>query len=355
MEKIMKTPDSPLLIVGTGALASLFAARLAAAGLAVKMLGTWPEGLRALRAGGVRLVEPDGREIQARVQVAEDPSACRGTRFALVLVKSWQTARAARQLRACLAEDGLALTLQNGLGNREALAQALGAARVALGVTTTGASLLNPGWVRLAGNGAITLGEHPRLGPLAVLLGAAGFTVETVADTSSLLWGKLVVNAAINPLTALLDAPNGELLARPAGRALLAAVANEAAAVAAALGVRLPYPDPVAAVEDVARRTGANFSSMLRDVQRGAPTEIDAINGAIVQAGERAGVPVPLNRALWLLIKSVEKRAKTPADHRPPTVEILHPERKASLHAARRPERKRPVVREKIPDVQIGK
>jgi hypothetical protein len=101
------------------------------------------------------------------------------------------------------------------------------------------------------------------------------------------VWGKLVINAAINPLTALLGVPNGELLARPAARALMADLACEAAAVAAAQGIRLPYPDPVAAAEGVAQRTAANRSSMLQDVQRGAPTEIDHLRRH--RKGRRAG------------------------------------------------------------------
>jgi 2-dehydropantoate 2-reductase len=232
-----------------------------------------------------------------------------GALFALVLVKSWQTGRAARQLAECLAPSGVALTLQNGLGNREALANVLGEERVALGVTTLGANLLGPGRVRPAGDGTIYLEDHPRLEPLVDLLRNAGLSVEIVPDPEGLVWGKLAINAAINPLTALLEVPNGELLERPSARLLMGELACEAAAAAGALGIRLPYPDPVAAVEAVARRTTANRSSMLQDVQRGAPTEIDAICGAIVKAGEKLGVPVPVNRTFWRLIKArVEKK-----------------------------------------------
>src|SRR5574341_314120 len=137
-----------ILIVGTGALATLFASRLTQAGCRVIMLGTWPEGIRALRENGARLVDANGSEQTFRVSIADDPKTCRGIKHALVLVKSWQTERAARQLTECLAEDGLAVTLQNGLGNREILAERLGATRVALGTTTTGATLLGPGLVK---------------------------------------------------------------------------------------------------------------------------------------------------------------------------------------------------------------
>jgi len=279
-------------------MACLFAARLTAAGIPVTMLGTWPAGLQALREHGVTLVTGDGQETTFPVRATDDPSQCTGTTYALVLVKSWQTWRAAKQLDACLVSDGVALTLQNGVGNREALSQVLGAARVALGVTTAGAYLLGPGRTYLAGDGVTSLGIHSRLGPLASKLRAAGFVVENAPDPDVLLWGKLVINAAINPVTALLGIHNGELMVRPTARAVMVALAREAAAVAIAQGIRLPYPDPVVA-------------SMLQDVQRGAPTEIDAICGAVMRAGEQTGIPTPVNRTMWQLIKALGPRSET--------------------------------------------
>ncbi len=212
-----------LLVLGTGAMACLFAARLAAAGVPFTMLGNWPEGIQALQQNGVRFVDTDGSQKTYSVRVTDRPADCNGALFAVVLVKSWQTERAARQLKMCLSPDGTALTLQNGLGNREILAKELGAQRVALGVTTLGANLLGPGQVRPAGEGVTTLSAHPRLAPLADWLRKAGFLVEYAPDANALLWGKLVINAAINPLTALLNVPNGELLARPTAHALMAA------------------------------------------------------------------------------------------------------------------------------------
>lgn len=294
----------PVLIVGTGALATLFAARLSAAGHPVTMLGTWENGLRALDEQGARLVDADGVEHTYPVETTGDPAGCRGARYALVLVKSWQTERVARQLAECLAEDGLALTLQNGMGNRELLAGTLGLPRVALGVTTTGATLLGPGLARAGGEGVISVETHPRLGPLEAALRGAGFNVQVVNDADALVWGKLVINAAINPLTALLRVANGELLHRPAAHLLMRVLAQEAAAVAKAQGIHLPFEDAVRAAEDVARKTASNHSSMFQDMRRGAPTEIDAICGAITRTGEKLGVSTPVNRVCWHLTRA---------------------------------------------------
>ncbi len=301
--------DAPL-VVGTGAMACLFAARLAAAGFRVTLLGTWEAGLQALQRQGVHVIRDSGQEDVHPVRATAEPADCVGTRLALVLVKSWQTERAARQLTECLSSEGLALTLQNGLGNREKLTQALGSQRVALGVTTTGATLLGPGRVRPGGEGPISIGEHARLTPMVKLLRRAGFVLETVPEAEGLLWSKLVINAAINPITALLRIPNGGLLARPQARLLLASAAREAASVASAQGLRLTYADSVAAAEAVAHRTASNTSSMLQDVLRGAPTEIDAICGAIVAVADEHGIPVPVNRTLWLLIKALANPEK---------------------------------------------
>lgn len=292
-----------LLIAGSGAMACLFGARLAPHAH-VTMLGTWPEGLHALQRQGIRV---EGAGAAVGVRATADPAACAGARLALVLVKAHQTERAAEALADCLAPDGVAVTLQNGLGNLERLQARLGGPRAAAGVTTSGATLLGPAYIRPGGEGRTWLGRRARLEPLAELLSRAGFAVEWADDVEALLWGKAVINAAINPLAALLRLPNGALVdpARPQARLLAAEAAREAAAVAAARGVSLPFADAVEQVLEVARRTAANRSSMLQDVERGRRTEIEAINGAIAAEGERLGVPVPVNRTLWRLVTSL--------------------------------------------------
>jgi 2-dehydropantoate 2-reductase len=280
----------------------LFAARLAGAGIEVTLLGSWPAGLSALRARGVTLFAADGSSKREPVRVASDPAEVGEVDQAIVLVKSHQTERAAAQLSAILKKDGVALTLQNGLGNDAILARTLGPDRAARGVTTLGAYVRAPGEVQAAGEGRLTLERHPRLDRLVDLLRVAGFGVQVVEDARPAIWAKLVVNAAVNPLTALLGVKNGELWDRPAARELALGLADEAAQVARAAGVALPFDDPAPVLERVLRQTAANRSSMLQDVLRGAPTEIDAINGALVREAERLGLPAALNRTILLLM-----------------------------------------------------
>ena len=302
-----------LTIVGTGAMATLFAARLGRFA-PITMLGTWVDAVTAINRDGVHVDSGAGHEIvrpptslRAGVTAITDPAQCVGSQFALVLVKSWQTARAANQIKSFLPSHGVALTLQNGLGNFETLAAELGPDRVALGITTQGATLIGPGHVREGGRGPTHVADHPRLSPLIDLLRAAGFEVlqSPISNLQALVWGKLTINAAINPLTAILRVFNGELLNRPDALALMDAAAREVTAVAHAKGIVLPFPDPAARAREVAQATAGNRSSMFQDILRGAMTEVDAINGAVVREGAVAGVSVPVNETLYRLVRAV--------------------------------------------------
>ncbi len=292
------------LIVGTGALATLFAHRLARAGEPVALLGSWQVALQALQTQGARQILPNGQVESAPVPVYASPDVCPPVQLALVLVKSWQTARAAEQLAACLAPGGLAISLQNGLGNREILAQRLGAERVLAGVVTYGAFLAAPGLAQPAGEGEVFLEAKPETGRVKALLGRAGFRLRSIPNFAALVWGKLVLNAAINPPSALLGLRNGELMENPSARALVFALAEETAEVARACGVALPYEDASAAVQEVAQKTALNASSMLQDLRRGAPTEIDAISGAVWREAQKVGLEAARNWVMWQVVRA---------------------------------------------------
>jgi 2-dehydropantoate 2-reductase len=293
-------------VLGTGALGCVFAARLAAVA-ETWMLGSWAEGIAAVRARGVVVHEGDST-WRAPVSAVDDPAQAPQADLALVLTKSYQTPRAAQWARAVLARGGLALTLQNGLDNVPRLAEVLGTERVIAGITFEGATLLGPGEVRHAGRGLTCLGAPPESGQgvhsWTDLLRRAGFDAQAAPHIDGLLWGKAVVNAAINPLTALWRVTNGDLLSGER-RELLAALVDEAASVAGACGINLPYDDAVRRAEEVCRATAGNRSSMLQDVERGRRTEIDSINGVIVAAGRRQGVSAPLNDLVWRLVRAL--------------------------------------------------
>lgn len=316
-----------IAIFGTGALGSLLAARLAKTEAAeVTVAGTWPAALDVMRELGVTLLEGEN-EVAIPVTVIDRGSADRGSiedvgtfDLAIVAVKSAQTASVARDIAPRLDSGGLVVTLQNGLGNRERLARALGDARVAAGTTAAAATLEGPGRVRFGGDGGTWLAppasgsiDDPRLRRLESLLGQAGFDVALREDADVLLWGKVAVNCAINPLTALAGVPNGDLLVSRQRRDLVAAIAAEVATVAKAKGIHL-LEDPAERALAVARATARNTSSMLQDVRAGRPTEIEALSGAVVREAEGLGLTAPLNRALADAIRRFDgARTQDPA------------------------------------------
>jgi 2-dehydropantoate 2-reductase len=310
----MSHPSPPrVLILGTGAMASLLGARLARAGEAqVTLAGTWTEGLSAIASRGIT-VEDEGETwagFPAACALAEAPASD----IVLVLVKATRTGEPgiARAVRESVEDGGTVVTLQNGIGNREVLEAAAGRGRVAVGVATLGATLLGPAHVR-AFPGRVVLGLERRPAAdaavrlLAELLSHAGLPAAGSFDVSPLVWGKLAVNCAINPLAALTGLTNGALLRSHRLRTLMARAAAEVAAVAEAKGIGLAE-DPRRQVEAVAEATAENRASMLQDLDRGVPTEIDFLSGAVVREAHRLKVGAPVNE--WLF-RSVRAREAT--------------------------------------------
>lgn len=297
-------------VIGAGAMGCLYGAYLSRV-TEVVLFDLWEAHVEAIRKEGLLLEELDGSQERFLLPATTEVGEVGKIDVALVFVKSHQTAWAAEVAQAVLQPEGIAVTLQNGVGNREVLAQAVGEERVVQGVTSHGATLLGPGRVRHAGCGPTYLALSSTTGgwvqQLVELFRAAGLEVHLSQDLDELIWGKLLINVGINALTAILRVPNGQLVEIPPAREVMGLAVQEAAAVTSALGIRLPYPDPVARAEEVCRATAANRSSMLQDVLRGSPTEIDVINGAIVRQGERLGLPTPVNRMLTLLVKAIEQ------------------------------------------------
>jgi len=298
------------LIIGAGAIGGLFGSLLSPL-VPVTFLTTNPDQARTISENGLTLTGTDGRTRHIPATALDDPRRY-GRRADLVLIctKARATGQVAEVARQLLGEDGLVLTLQNGLGNLERIADAVGASRAAAGTTAQAATLLGPGQVRHAGTGPTVLAEGPgqerKIAAVADLFNRAGIPTTVTADGQALLWSKLIVNVGINALTALLRVPNGTLAAVPECEAVMAQAVAEAVAVARSLGVALPGGEPIERVREVCTRTAANRSSMLQDVLAGRPTEVDVINGAVVRKGEEAGIPTPVNRLLTQLIKALE-------------------------------------------------
>lgn len=299
-----------IAVVGPGAMGSLFGGLLARAGEDIWMVGRVGPKVEALQRNGLELEEGGRRETFA-VKATTEVATVGATDLVLICVKGYDTAAAAQAARALLGPETLVLTLQNGLGNAETIAAAVGEERTLVGVTAHGATLLGPGRVSHRGAGDTVFGPLrgapvSRVTEIAAVFSRAGIASRATPDPLPEVWGKLLTNAGINALTAICRLRNGDLLAHDGTRELLAAAVREGAAVAAAKGIRLPYPDPVAHTEEVARATGANYSSMLQDVLARRRTEIDTINGALAREGASVGVPTPVNATLASLVRTIE-------------------------------------------------
>ncbi len=299
-----------LAIVGPGALGCLLAALLREAGEDVSLVDYRPDRVARLNRDGIQVHTLEGghRLVKAPIGLAPEVGACDAT---IIAVKAYQTATAAQALPVLMSAGGLALTLQNGLGNLEELARAAGPERLLAGVGLLGVTRTGEGRIVYAGQGAIFIGvpagsrvSSTEVAALAEILRHAGLPCQAREDIEAVLWEKLVINAGINPLTALLRVPNGALLELPPAWELAVAAATETQAVATAAGLTLTG-DPEARLRQVCTATAANRSSMLQDVLAGRPTEIEALNAQVAKLGQALGVPTPVNHFLTQLVRAL--------------------------------------------------
>jgi len=299
-----------ILIVGGGAIGSLFAHFLIQSGQRVTMLENNRERVEKITRDGLT-IESERGVSTVRVQIFTSPQAIGKADYAILCVKSYDTERAVREVAPVLKSGTPILTVQNGLGNVEIIAQAVGIENTLGGITAQGATDLGSGKIRHAGKGETIIGalseaSREKAGEISSLLNRAGIETALTDDVGGILWSKALINAAINPLTAILRLRNGELLDYPETREIMRSAVEEAAAVAKTKGIQVKWPDPVAQTERVCQATASNYSSMLQDVLNHKRTEIDYINGAIVREGEAQGIPVPVNKTLTLLVKAIE-------------------------------------------------
>jgi 2-dehydropantoate 2-reductase len=303
-----------LAVLGPGALGCLLAALFWEAGAEVSLSDYRPERVARLRRRGIQVHTLEGRPRTIKVPIALAPQVgpCDLT---IMTVKAYQTEAAARALPALMDQGGLALTLQNGLGNLEAMARTVGPARLLAGVGLLGVTRQDEGQIIYAGQGAIYLGvpadsrvSRSELAAVVDLFRHAGLECQPRDDIEAVLWEKLVINVGINPLTALLRVANGGLLELPQAWEVAVAAAREAQAVAAAAGLQLTG-EPEARLRQVCTATAANRSSMLQDILTGRPTEIEAMNAQVASRGRALGLPTPVNDLLTHLLRAAEQSA----------------------------------------------
>lgn len=312
-----------ILVAGAGALGSMFAALLRRAGHEVTLLGRRPH-LEAIARDGLRLDGIFGSDHVRGFSIALSAAEARGPFDLLVFtVKSYDLADTAATLAGALSSDGAALSVQNGLGNVEALAEVFGAGRVLGAPILIGAEVPAPGWVRVTVYAKPIQIGAPCGGPpgrdlaarWARLFAGARIPAEPTERLFAFLWEKLLYNAPLNALGALLRVSYGALAKHAETRAVMDAVIDEGFAVAERGRVDLLWQTAAECRRHFYQKllppTEHHRSSMLRDLERGRRTEIDAINGYLCARGGELGVPTPANRLLASLVRFAESRAAT--------------------------------------------
>jgi len=301
-----------VLVHGTGAVGGYFGALLARGGHDVTLVARGAN-LAALRGAGLRVrMPPPAPEIHlANVRAVERPADAPPADLVLVCVKSYDTRAAIEALRPVVTPDTIVLSIQNGVENEGILAEGLGLAPLLVGLTRIGVELAAPGTVQYSGRGEILFGEpdgteSPRARRLAAALAAAGIPHQLRRDVLVTAWEKLAWNAGFNAVGTLGDATVREVLALPACADLVVRAMEEVDAVATAQGIPVRRRRTQAVLDDSLSGLPDFPTSMLQDRRRGRRLEHDAINGAVVRAATRTGVPVPVNTTLLTLLERLD-------------------------------------------------
>jgi len=303
-----------IVIVGPGAMGCLFAAFLSKSKEAVWLLDKNKEGAAKLNEIGISLEGTSGA-WQAKPKTTANVQDIGKADLILICVKSFHTKQAIEQIKPLLQQNTKIMTLQNGIGNIEIIAELTGEGRVIGGITSEGATLIDIGKIRHAGHGETIVGTLDGKVPVEIrsireVFNRVGLQTKMSRDIKGLVWSKLIINTGINALSAITRLPNGKLTEFEGTKRILRDAVTEATRVAKRKRIKLIYDDPLAKVEAVCEGTASNTSSMLQDVLRKKRTEIDFINGVIVRLGQELGIAVPTNRLLTDLVKTIESSYK---------------------------------------------
>jgi 2-dehydropantoate 2-reductase len=299
-----------IVIMGAGAMGSLYGGLLASSGEEVWLVDIWKAHIEAIQSKGLAL-EEKGQEKNIHIHATTDVASIGKADLVLFFVKTYHTEKAVSDSSVLEKENTVFLTLQNGLGNEEVLCRQVNPRKVLLGATNHGATLLGPGRVRHAGWGKTFIGEldhqeTDRVSRIAQVFQKAGIETDVSSDIQRLIWEKFLINIGINALAAVTGLKNGQLLDHPETLMLMEAMVSEAVEVAKRKGIPIGG-NPIEKVKAVAEATRTNRCSMGQDLDNRRRTEIDAINGALVREAERLGMAVPYNRMITHLVRVIEK------------------------------------------------
>ena len=309
------------LVMGAGALGSVFGGLLAEQGHDVTFVGL-DDHLKAMKSHGLRVSGIWGEHTINDVCAYYGTAELAGT-FDVVLlsVKSYFTADVIRQTLPFITDETLVFSIQNGLGNWEAIAEVVGWNRTVGARVIFGAEIVEPGTAKVTVYAdKVLLGSPTGEAPQDMIrqvcddFNAAGIPSAISEEIAASLWGKILYNSSLNPLGAILNVPYGRLRDVPEVLDVMRRIIEEIFAVARAKGLNLGYEGPDEyyrfLVEEQIPPTAEHRASMLQDMELGRRTEIDALNGAISRYGRELGVPTPVNDVITAIIKGLETKSR---------------------------------------------
>jgi 2-dehydropantoate 2-reductase len=305
-----------ICIVGCGALGSVIAGHVARLpDVEVYAYDVFEQHMRAIRERGLKI--SGAAEFTARLNATSEPSEIPSCDFGIFATKSIHTQAAVEQTAHVFGPSAAVCSVQNGLGNEEMIAERV--RHVIRGATGLAVHMRDPGHAGIEFYGDVWIGPfepsgtpHSLVEQLSAMMNSAGLHFIPLRDARGAQWTKLIFNSAANAVGALTRLHHGAAARFAPTAALYEALLQEGEAVARALGIVLSA-DPRELVAEGARAATKRNASMLVDVLAQHPTEVDFINGAIAEYGEKLGVPVPLNRAVWQLLKGLEHSWSDPS------------------------------------------
>ncbi|GAA0447666.1 2-dehydropantoate 2-reductase [Virgibacillus salarius] len=303
-----------VLIVGSGAMGSLFAGKLKQHGVDITLLNRPNSHIKAIQKTGLQIVEQDGNLATIDLMVKTNAADLNNDYdLILLFVKAFATESVLSNVLPFLSRTTPILTLQNGVGNMEKIQKLSPSRNVVVGGTSTGAGIVKPGVVEQRAWGSTFIGStvpekyKQLLEQIASLFSAGGIKTHVSENVQSVIWSKLIVNVAYNGLTAVTRLTNGEAIRTDEGKELVAKLVTEAVQIAERKGILLLYDDPInecirLGIEEI----GKNTSSMLTDVLNKRKTEVEVINGAIVKEGKKHNMATPYNEMILKLVYMIE-------------------------------------------------
>lgn len=301
-----------IVVIGAGAMGSVFAAALFESGCPVTLLDTSEPIVESVRRHGLTITGSGG-ERSVQIPIVARAAELDAPDVAFFFVKAHHTESAAESMRSVLGDDAVVVSLQNGWGNADVLAEFFSPEQIVMGITYNSATVVSPGVVAHTGAGATTLGPYDTAAKtgaadmVAKQLGNAGMTVNSTPTVKDEVWNKLTLNVATLPVSALSRLTAGAMAEGSPVNPLVRSLAAEAVTVGQALGFAVDLDERLDTIETVLQRAGDGSPSMLQDVKGERKTEIEVVCGAVVTEARRLDLPVPLNEAMVDLVHGLER------------------------------------------------